>query len=207
VINSRLAVIKVGGSLFDWPELPERLTEFLNTRRGISDDERAVLLAGGGRAADLVRLLDRVHGLGDERAHRLALHALDLTAFLLAALVPGNFAVVDRTEALAEAWNDGWIPVLAPRLILSELDRSGHDPLPACWEVTSDAIAARIAVYLQADCLVLLKSAPLPFGTTCQGAVRLGLVDPMLPRVARAPRVLYLNLREPQSGPMPLNQP
>ena len=33
----------------------------------------------------MVRGLDQIHGLGDETAHRLALHAMDLTAIVLAA--------------------------------------------------------------------------------------------------------------------------
>ena len=62
--------------------------------------------------------------------------------------------------------------------------------------MTSDTIAARIAVFLEAGLLVLLKSAPLPAGATREDAARLGLVDPMLPSVARSiPRVEYVNLR------------
>ena len=75
--------------------------------------ERTVLIAGGGPAADLVRALDRIHGLGDETAHLLALHALDLTAILLAAILPGS-SPVDRIEALDGAWDAGSIPILAP---------------------------------------------------------------------------------------------
>jgi aspartokinase-like uncharacterized kinase len=191
-----LAVFKVGGSLFDWPELPHRLTAFLDARRAILPGERTVLIAGGGPAADLVRALDRIHGLGDLSAHQLALHALDLTAILLAALVPGSI-VVDRIELLPDAWNARSIPILAPRHTLSEIDRRERDPLEASWDVTSDAIAARIAGHLEAQCLVLLKSAPLPPAATRRDAARLGLVDPMLPAVARSlARVEYLNLRE-----------
>ena len=83
--RSSLTVIKVGGSLFDWPELPRRMTDFLDARKAVDRDERMVLIAGGGPAADVVRALDRIHGLGDQTAHRLALHAMDLTAIILAA--------------------------------------------------------------------------------------------------------------------------
>ena len=61
------------------------MTEFLDGRKAVDRDERIVLIAGGGPAADMVRGLDRIHGLGDETAHRLALHAMDLTAIVLAA--------------------------------------------------------------------------------------------------------------------------
>jgi len=199
--STTLAVVKVGGSLFDWPELPHRLAAFLDARRTIVPPERTVLIAGGGHAVDVVRALDRIHGLGDEHAHQLALHALDLTAILLAALVPGSI-LVDRIESLAGAWNAPSISILAPRKSINELDRTGKDPLPASWDVTSDAIAARLAVALGADCLILLKSAPLPAGASRRDAARLGLVDPVLPAAARSlARVEYVNLRERSPDP------
>jgi aspartokinase-like uncharacterized kinase len=200
-MRSSLAVVKVGGSLFDWPELPRRMTAFIDARRAAEREEQMVLIAGGGPVADAVRVLDRIHGLGNETAHRVALHALDFTTFLLAALVPGTVAV-ERIDALRAVWAAGSIPVLAPRAVLSEIDRSGQDALPASWDVTSDTIAARIASHLAADRLILLKSAPLPSGAARQDAARLGLVDPMLPVVAQAlPRVEYMNLREQTSQP------
>ena len=68
--------------------------------------------------------------------------------------------------------------------------------------MTSDTIAAWIALHLAADRLILLKSAPLPVGADRREAARLGLVDPMLPLVARPlQRVEYLNLRERASQP------
>ena len=88
-----ILVVKLGGSLLDWPEWPARLLAFLATRPG----RRAVLVVGGGRFADALRELDRLHALGEERSHVLALHALDLTAEVAAALLPGA-AVVRAVE-------------------------------------------------------------------------------------------------------------
>jgi aspartokinase-like uncharacterized kinase len=196
VKRSSVTVIKVGGSLFDWPELPRRLTEMIGARQAADREERLVLIAGGGPAANVVRALDRVHGLGDRSAHRLALHAMDFNAIILAELLRGT-VVVQSLENLRAVWSAGLIPIVAPRLILDEIERSGKDCLPASWDVTSDTIAAWMALHIGADRLILLKSAPLPAGTTRLEAARLGLVDPMLPIVARPlPRVEYLNLRE-----------
>jgi aspartokinase-like uncharacterized kinase len=196
VTFSSLAIVKVGGSLFDWPELPRRMTAFLDACGAGDRGERVLLIAGGGPAADLVRGLDRIHGLGDETAHRLALEALDLTAHFLAALIP-NAVLIDRNEHLVRAWRSGCNPVLSPRPILDEFEHSGKGVLPASWDVTSDSIAARIALHLKADRLILLKSVSAPAGTTRDDAARLGLVDPMLPVVAQAlPRIEYQNFRE-----------
>jgi len=70
--------------------------------------------------------------------------------------------------------------------------------LPASWEVTSDAIAGRLAVALAADELVLMKSA-LPAESDATELVALaaaGYIDPMLPRLAEElPPCRLVNLR------------
>src|SRR5262249_34902973 len=75
-------VVKVGGSLYDWPDLAGRLQDWL----GQPSERRVLLVPGGGVTADVVRDLDQRHALGEERAHWLALHALALNAHFLAAL-------------------------------------------------------------------------------------------------------------------------
>ncbi len=203
-----LAVIKVGGSLFDWPLLPARLTVFLDAIEERGRGDRPVLIAGGGLAVDAIRTLDEIHRLGDDTAHQLAMRALDLTAMILAALVPGSI-VIDRIESLTEVWKASSIPILSPRRVLADIELAHHNALPASWEVTSDTIAARVAVHLEAECLILLKSAPWPASSnshdassTLEDAARLGLVDSMLPAAARSLlRVEYLNLRGPSLEP------
>jgi aspartokinase-like uncharacterized kinase len=190
---SRPIVIKVGGSLFDWPELPRRLNVVLDEHRVAR--QSLVLIPGGGSAADFVRRLDRTFALGDLPAHRLALRSLDLTAHALAALVPG-LDVIDDVRNLDRVWKQLKIPVLAPRRFLEECDCVAADPLPSSWHVTSDTIAARVAMHLGAEELVLLKSAPLPPGAGRRAAAELGLVDRLFPEVSRNLQcVRYLNLR------------
>jgi 5-(aminomethyl)-3-furanmethanol phosphate kinase len=190
-----LAVVKVGGSLFDWPELPDRLVAYLEMRRLADHAEHTVLIAGGGPAANWIRTLDQIHRLGDVAADRLALHSLDLTAAFLAEILPESLKV-DRLETLKTACRSRSSTILAPRQALAEIESSGMSPLPASWDVTSDAVAARIAAYIEARSLVLLKSAPLPEGATREDAARLGLIDPILPSVASPiSQVEYVNLR------------
>jgi len=186
-----MVVVKVGGSLLGWPGLPGGLSAYLGGR----PRDRLLLVVGGGGAADWVRDLDRGHGLGDDAAHGLALRALDLTAHALAAIVPG-LEVVERVADRERCWRAGRIPVLAPRGFLDEDERTAADPLPRSWDVTTDAIAARLAVRLGATELALLKSAPLPPGADRTEAARLGLVDPAFPDVARPlGLVTYCDLR------------
>jgi 5-(aminomethyl)-3-furanmethanol phosphate kinase len=142
--------------------------------------------------------MDQTHGLGDQKAHRLAIRSLDLTAELLAALLPGS-AVVHRPEDLWACRNLGQVPILTPGQFLEELDDREPDRLPASWDVTSDSIAARIAVLLGARRLILLKSVRLSADIDRGEAARLGLVDAMFPRIASALEVVELVcLRDPE---------
>lgn len=189
-------VVKVGGSLLAWPELPERLARWLDAER----PSRVVLIAGGGPAADFVRALDAACRLGDEPAHRLALHAMDLTAEALAKLVPQT-QVVRRLVELPSAWRVGLRPILAPRLHLEEVDEPRADRLPSSWAVTSDSIAARVAVDLGASRLVLLKSTSAVGAATRSEAARAGLVDPWFPHASLPlDRVEVVDLRAAHAG-------
>src|SRR5262249_41024392 len=134
VMRSTLVVLKVGGSLLDWPELPVRLGGLLEARRASHPGERPVLIAGGGPAADFVRALDRAHHLGDPTAHELAIQALGWTARLLAAILPGG-TPVDRLEALGPVWSAGGLPVVIPGPVLAEIEPAGQDCLPPSWDV------------------------------------------------------------------------
>jgi aspartokinase-like uncharacterized kinase len=198
-------VIKVGGSLLDWPELPDHLTLFLDRQRARVASGHLLLIAGGGRVADLVRNLDRDHRLGDETAHRLAIQAMDLTARFLAAILPGSVAV-DRLTERFQVWSTGRIPVLVPSPILQDIERTGMPRLPRSWDTTSDSIAAWIAAHLGAESLVLLKSASLPSSADRQLAARLERVDALFPRISRVlPRVEFLNLRDPDGDLLTLD--
>jgi aspartokinase-like uncharacterized kinase len=195
-------VIKVGGSLLDWSELPTRLLADLEARGGARAG--LLLIAGGGPAADVIRALDQTHGLGATQAHRLAIRSLDLTAHVLAAIVPGLVVLEDMTGP-ADAWDAGRFPVLVPRPFLESEERDASTALPHGWHVTSDTIAARIASRIGARCLVLLKSASLPNGADVHEAAKIGLVDAAFPNEARRPPRVYLrDLRDPDSRDQPL---
>jgi aspartokinase-like uncharacterized kinase len=149
-------VVKVGGSLFDLPDLGPRLRCWLDHL----PTQEVLLLPGGGAIADGVRDLDRCHGLGEERAHWLALYALALNARFLEALVPQSVMIEDLEERRS-AWRSGQVPILdAYRFACQDEGQPGC--LPHDWSVTSDSLAARVAQVLTARRLVLLKSASPP---------------------------------------------
>jgi 5-(aminomethyl)-3-furanmethanol phosphate kinase len=188
-------IVKVGGSLFDWPDLRLRLREFLATLAG----QNLLLIPGGGLTADAVRAYDRAHGLGEESAHWLALRALSLNAHLLAALLEPAGQVVEGLSAAHAVWRRNRVPVLDMyRFARGDEHRPGR--LHHSWVVTSDSLAARVAAVADAERLILLKSAPMP-ATDWVEAVRLEYVDPMFDTVARGAgfAVEAVDLRSGQS--------
>jgi aspartokinase-like uncharacterized kinase len=165
-------VVKVGGSLFDLPDLGPRLQRFLIALA----PRRALLVPGGGPAADVIRDLDRFHGLGEDKAHWLALRALALNAHFLADLLPAA-QVIDHPDPWPAVSRSGRVPVLDAHTFARRDERSGKSALPHRWAVTSDAVAARVAVVARAPELILLKSVTIPTGMDWTEAARCGLVD------------------------------
>ena len=187
-----LTVVKVGGSLFDLPDLAPRLRRWLDAECAGG----VLLVPGGGSSADMVRDLDRRHNLGEEASHWLALRALALNAHFLAALLP-SACVLHDVETCQRAWQENRIPILDVfSFARADEARPGH--LPHSWTVTSDALAARVAVVAQARELVLLKSMTIPPSVDWHEAGRLGWVDAVFAEVlgaARDLRVRAVNLR------------
>jgi aspartokinase-like uncharacterized kinase len=169
-------VAKVGGSLYDWPDLGPRLRAWLDALRPVE----ALLVPGGGPTADVIRALDCYHALGEEAAHWLALHALSLNGRFLQSLLPG-ITIVDAFD-------------------FARQDEGRPDALPHTWDVTSDSIAARVAEVTGARRLVLLKSADFPEGIDVHKASRRGLVDAYFTRAHGNVEVYALNIRAWEPG-------
>jgi aspartokinase-like uncharacterized kinase len=175
-------VVKVGGSLYDLPDLGPRLRDWLDRL----DAARVLLVPGGGATANVVRAFDRLHALGEEASHWLALRALTVNAHFLQALLP-DAAVV------AQPCGGGPLAVLDAHAFV-RVDEGRPGCLPHCWEVTSDAVAARAAVVGRAERLILLKSVPVPEGMAWDEAARRGLVDAWFARaLAQAPGTLAVS--------------
>jgi hypothetical protein len=71
-------------------------------------------------------------------------------------------------------------------LTFMQEDESRPGTLPHSWAVTSDSIAARAAVVLGAERLVLLKSVDVPPETPWEQAAARGWVDVYFPRAIAA---------------------
>ena len=177
-----LTVVKVGGSLFDRPDLGLGLRRWLSGITG-----RVLFVPGGGPGVEAIRQLDRTHQLGEEKSHWLALRVVEVNAHFLAALLPGSRVVNDpnRTPFGALGILDAFAFALR--------DESHADHLPHSWSVTSDSLAARAAVIGGAHRLVLLKSVTLSAGSDWTGGVDALFGSVMAGRV---PEVECVNFRE-----------
>ena len=184
-----MIVVKVGGSLYDWPDLGPRLRAFLGS---LADPDRLVVPGGGG-TGNVVRALDATHQLGAEVSHWLALRGCAVNAHFLGALLPGCVVVPEPLGVRGVA-------VLDP-LAFTEADEGQPGCLQHSWNATSDAVAARAAVVAGGE-LVLLKSVTIPPGMDWGEAARMGLVDSVLPGIVdRAGLcVRAVNLREWRSS-------
>lgn len=174
----RFRVVKLGGSLLDWPGWISRLRSYLAE----SKPQFTLLVVGGGGAADWIRRLDQVHRLSVEAGHWLAIETMRLNAGCVASLLSGS-QIVKELRQCEHAWSQQLLPILDP-VPFCQWDVSLPDGLPIGWEVTSDSIAAQVAWRWQAEELVLIKSCPKPSGDW-QAVARTGAVDAYFPNQAR----------------------
>ncbi|MCG6157495.1 hypothetical protein [Rubinisphaera margarita] len=197
---SQQTLLKVGGSLLNWPELSDRLQDVLATV------SHPLLLVGGGTAADVVRDWDRIHQLGEEISHAIAMQSLQLTASLLARTLPESEVCTTPEEFSRPSSTK--VPIIDPSGWVNQLEKHASQPLKPRWETTSDSIALWICGELGIGELCLLKSADRPASLDWDELAAAGLVDPEFPRLLdhmpQPPEIRWINLRTwtPAAQPM-----
>lgn len=210
-------VIKLGGSLLDWPGVVERLRSWIAAQSAATN----VLVVGGGQLVDVVREFDRRHTMRAADAHWCAVRGMEINSRLLCAALGGAVwldwpsteaagDVVELVRAQAANHRDDQTAhevcyglLSSPLAILNPTRLLEHDEqslssrrLPMSWQVTSDSIAARAAEVLGAEELVLLKSADPPEPLTIERMIETGYVDAYFAEASRhLRRIRYVNLR------------
>jgi 5-(aminomethyl)-3-furanmethanol phosphate kinase len=166
-----VVVVKLGGSLAASGMLRSSLRVIERYGAG-----RCVVVPGGGDFAEAVRVAQRHHGFSASAAHRMALLAMHQYGLLLADWAP-SLQLCQTDEEMRNELAAGRIALWLPsRMALA-------DPAIAeSWEVTSDSLAAWLARRLDADRLILVKSAPPPPPPLSPILLaQQGLVDPAFP--------------------------
>ncbi len=188
-----IRVVKLGGSLLDWPQFPAVVRQWLSQQPSAFH----IVIAGGGAVAEAIRNANRDFALGEERSHWLCIDALSITARILAAAIPEFPLVAMYAELQTKIGkNTTGVVIFDPREFLAAHEsRLAGRALPHDWTVTSDSISARVAEVIRADELVLLKSSDPPIGSLTDLAA-IGYVDRYFPAAAAdLPSPRCVNLR------------
>lgn len=198
---AKWSLVKLGGSLLDLPDMPQRLDRLAERL-----EQPLILITGGGRLADEIRRLDAIHRLSEIQAHRLALGSMSVSARLVAELWPAatfRDSVEDQKAALVRLHSPAPlersphpVEVWDVAEILAETLAGNSFPHIVCdWTLTSDSIAAILAQAWSADRLVLLKSAPPPTPELSDVWSQSGYVDPQFARLAEGLKLEVVDLR------------
>ena len=193
--TSTIRVVKIGGSLFDYPGLTAAWNEWVSREPRMT----TVMIAGGGPHADLVRQWDKQFSLSEETAHWMCVTSMTITAALLHQRLP-RVHLIDDWQALGE-WlassKDRRAAIFSVESFLKTVEPNlPGDLLPQTWAVSSDSIAARVAEVLSAEELVLVKSTSISSRNAWQQLADEGFVDQYFPEIAaRLPVVRWVNLR------------
>ena len=139
-----------------------------------------LVVAGGGPTADAIRGFDRVHDLGEEISHWLALRTCTVNGHFLSHLLESTPVVADIASVARVA--------IVDLFAFAVEDERRVDHWPHRWNVTSDSMAVRVANVADAHELILLKSIDFSFEGDWRRAGVEGAVDPFFAdAVARTP--------------------
>ncbi|MBD9363282.1 amino acid kinase family protein [Methylomonas fluvii] len=158
-------VIKLGGSLLETAALPACLAAIANRAGPI------VIVPGGGPFAEQVRTAQGQWHFDDEAAHRMAILAMQQMALLMHSLMP-EFAIVADAASLLRSSQVKPILIWSPQV--EQVDKAN---IVASWDVTSDSLAAWLAGFIEADELIVVKSAQIPEHLSLPDLQQQGILD------------------------------
>lgn len=212
--DSSIRVVKLGGSLLMLPDLAQRFEAWCSAENA-KRQMHTLLMVGGGKIIDTVRELASVHTIEDTVIHHECIRLLSHTARLVQILF-ADFQLLSSTNELQQFLNLkvlGTTAIVDVAGVYSLIDE--HAALPETWATTTDALAAGLAVAIQAEQLCLLKSAEPPHAvdkslasaddhakwfTQLAGA---GYVDPAFPAIAaKVKSTRFVNFRS-TAGTLP----
>lgn len=137
-----MIVVKIGGSLYDAPELQPYLAALAD----YSTQQSIVIVPGGGPFADQVRHAQTLHHFDDHIAHHMAIIAMKQFGLLLSSLIP-TCQLIHGDQPPTHPFSI-WLP---DDTLLSKPD------LKKSWDISSDSIALWLAGQLDAEQLLLIK--------------------------------------------------
>jgi aspartokinase-like uncharacterized kinase len=140
-----MLVVKIGGSLYNTPELKKWLSVLTKS----SKHHKVIIVPGGGPFADTVRQAQQDMHISDSSAHHMAILAMAQYGLLLNALAPSSqLFYYPSSDDLTSVGLSIWIPT--GNLV-------NNKAIPHQWNVTSDSLALWLAQQVNADQLCLIK--------------------------------------------------
>ena len=179
-------IVKLGGSLLDYPGLKKWLEVLSNTAAPM------VIVPGGGPLANAVRNAQMHRKFTDAVGHHMGLLAMEQNAYYLSRLNP-KLEPCDNWPAMQKSLANGKLPVWLPaQMVMADPD------IVRDWTVTSDSLSVWLASRIQCDGLILVKSCPLSGKhTTAKQLSQKGIVDQSFPqRVAAAEFPVFITQRD-----------
>ncbi len=187
-----LQIVKLGGSLFDLPDLADRIKEWLANQSPAS----SVLIAGGGPLVDEVRRWHDTHPIDQEAAHWICIDLMSVTARLLYSSLANTSLTDDILDLRHRPVQPACVVFDSAHWLRDQEPASRGRQLPIGWRVTSDSIAARLAEVLDAAELVLMKSSLPTDDCDLKGLADAGYVDEAFPVLASGLRsIRFVDLR------------
>jgi 5-(aminomethyl)-3-furanmethanol phosphate kinase len=164
-------VLKIGGSLFGSP--PTKLCLDLAT----TAPRDVVIVPGGGARADEVRTNQERQHFSDAEAHRLAILAMHEVGRCYEQLHT-SARIVSSLFEINTCWSRAILPIWCPWPMVENAP-----DLPQDWSVTSDGLAAWLAVRIPEAEVALVKSCLIPADATPDQLAANGIVDPTFARL------------------------
>ena len=185
-----LIVIKIGGSLI---KSARELVRVLH-RYASAEEERILVVPGGGVFADAVRTASDTYGISDEAAHWMAVLAMDQYGHYLADGTKASLVTDIGEESIRAGVSVLLVYDLLKRSDSGEGSREGSGEgsgIEHTWNATSDTIAGWVAsrlgaVFIKAtDVDGILQDGALVSEITARELLGMGetCVDPVLPRL------------------------
>ena len=174
-------VIKVGGSLLQRADLADQLKIWIK-QQTVAEN---FFIVGGGIIVDAIRALDQMHRLEPCQTHWMCVDLLDVT-YQIARNWFADWTHVETRNQLHHVINR---PVTAMNHLVATKSFYHQDDdagFPQGWQTTSDSISARLAIVVDADEIVLLKSTNVDRNETISSLVTAGIIDPVFPDAAKS---------------------
>lgn len=162
-----MKVIKLGGSLISDVDSLKCCLKTIEQQ----DSDKIIIVPGGGVFADQVRNTQQLYGFDDEIAHQMAILAMQQTALLLKSIMP-DAKLADNIQTIQKLLIVNSLIIWSP--IIQELNAYA---IKASWDISSDSLAAWLAGQLNANELILVKSAEIPLESNIQKMQKQGLLD------------------------------